>query len=117
MAKLVKCSLCGRDVSSECRLCPGCGHNVAHEIKQNWKAQGLCKKCGNDNFVKKNEPKYTFIALKKIGTRVYAECTACGDYDNVNYIEIVDTDNNEGYSIGTEVHGQGLKFGLRKIKE
>jgi len=34
MAYLVKCSLCGRDVSSECNSCPGCGHNVAQEIRQ-----------------------------------------------------------------------------------
>ena len=32
MAYLVKCSLCGRSVSNECRSCPGCGHNVANEI-------------------------------------------------------------------------------------
>jgi len=32
MAYLVKCPLCGRSVSNECRSCPGCGHNVANEI-------------------------------------------------------------------------------------
>jgi len=31
MAELVKCSLCGRDVSSECKTCPGCGHNISKE--------------------------------------------------------------------------------------
>jgi len=34
MAYLTKCSLCGRDVSSECSSCPGCGHNVAFEMRQ-----------------------------------------------------------------------------------
>ena len=34
MAYLTKCSLCGRDVSSECSSCPGCGHNVARELQQ-----------------------------------------------------------------------------------
>jgi len=34
MAYLTKCSLCGRNVSSECNSCPGCGHNVALEVRQ-----------------------------------------------------------------------------------
>ena len=34
MAYLVKCSLCNRDVSNECNSCPGCGHNVAREVRQ-----------------------------------------------------------------------------------
>ena len=34
MAYLTKCSLCGRDVSSECNSCPGCGHNVAKDVLQ-----------------------------------------------------------------------------------
>ena len=34
MACLVKCSLCNRDVSSETPSCPGCGHNIADELRQ-----------------------------------------------------------------------------------
>ena len=34
MAYLTKCSLCGRDVSSECNSCPGCGHNVASDVRR-----------------------------------------------------------------------------------
>ena len=65
MAYLVKCSLCGRDVSSEAKACPGCGHDVAGELQQKerdamqlkeeeqvrkWKQQGLCQRCGNNKF-------------------------------------------------------------------
>jgi DNA-directed RNA polymerase subunit RPC12/RpoP len=34
MAYLVKCSLCGRDVSSEAKACPGCGHDVAGDTRK-----------------------------------------------------------------------------------
>jgi len=32
MAYIVKCSLCGHDVSNECGSCPRCGNNVAAEL-------------------------------------------------------------------------------------
>ena len=35
MASLVKCSVCGREVSSGCTSCPNCGHNVAIELQKN----------------------------------------------------------------------------------
>jgi len=51
MAYLVKCSLCGRDVSNECNSCPGCGHNVRFEVrKDTLEKQGLCRECGSRNF-------------------------------------------------------------------
>ena len=35
MAYLVSCSLCGHNCSSEAKACPGCGHDVADEIRKN----------------------------------------------------------------------------------
>ena len=117
MAKLVKCSLCGHSVSSECNSCPSCGHNVADEIRQNWKEQGLCERCGNDSFVKYERPAYTYIMRTRFGKNIYAKCSACGDYDIENYIEVAEVSvPAEGYYAGTETYGKGLKFGLRKIK-
>ena len=34
MAQLIKCTLCGRDVSSEAKACPGCGHDIECENRQ-----------------------------------------------------------------------------------
>jgi len=65
MAYLVKCSLCGRNVSNESNACPGCGHNIAEELRkkqqqqdmqareklqETWKKEGLCHYCGSNEF-------------------------------------------------------------------
>ena len=69
MARLISCELCGRQVSSEAASCPGCGHNIANmvknqwensaeaaialhkqnravDIRRQWTSQGLCYLCG-----------------------------------------------------------------------
>ena len=132
MAELVKCSLCGRDVSSECRACPGCGHNVANELyqkkeeeervqKENWKKKGLCEKCGNSVFQKKHVKED--YAGGGIWERVYAECIKCGWYDwSNNYEETcIKTfpGGDSGVYIGKHrIEGYGLKkFGKRKIED
>ena len=58
MAYLVKCSLCGRDVSSVCKSCPGCGHDVARDFqkketerKVSLIKRGLCPNCESSYFI------------------------------------------------------------------
>jgi len=84
MAYLVKCSLCGRDVSSETHSCPGCGHDVAGELhqkaqqkeiqmkaqlKEKWVKDRLCHKCGNDKFERRE---------LYGGLLVFLKCIKCG---------------------------------------
>ena len=53
-----------------------------------------------------------------IGKEIYAKCSACGDSDYDNYIEVREVSvPREGYYEGTKTHGKGLKFGLRKITD
>jgi len=132
MAYLVKCSLCGRDVSSECISCPGCGHNVAVELhnkefekQKKWEEQGLCKKCGNNEFVEVKEQKSTgYGSPNKIMFWTYykyAKCAACGVYDLYNYnYHIVSADSRyDGGNNGANYSkqwGNGTWWGARKQK-
>ena len=89
MAELVKCSLCGRDVSSECRACPNCGHNVANELhqkkaekeriqKENWEKQGLCPECGNKiEEYTKGRYDYVYTGGMKECDEIWEKCTKC----------------------------------------
>ena len=88
MAQLVKCSLCGRSVSSEAKSCPGCGHNVASELyqkerekKDKWEEQGLCRECGKNNFEQYEAPDYHYVpglGNQHLCDRIYKKCRACG---------------------------------------
>ena len=86
MASLVKCPLCGRQVSSKCNSCPGCGHNVAHELVQREVKRGddllkqnICPKCNNRNWTT-----YLFSTPadweRKIGmsNQYSRKCSKCG---------------------------------------
>ena len=133
MAVLVKCSLCGRDVSSECSACPGCGHNVAQElrVKENelrakeeekkdmWEEQGLCRECGKNEFVEVEDSECNILYTLH---RKKAKCAACGWVDNYNYkYHIVSVDSRYSGVKGpncnySEIEGEGIWWGLRKRK-
>ena len=125
MANLVKCSLCGRNVSNECKACPGCGHDVARELRANenekkkmWEELGLCRECGKNEFVEVKKSEYVrglYTLHKK-----QAECATCGWIDDFNYnYHIVSDDpqyagdNGVNYS---KQGGNGTWWGLRKQK-
>jgi hypothetical protein len=118
MARLVKCSLCGRDVSSEAKACPGCGHDVAgdmrkkeYEQKEKWKKQGLCGECGNAEFNRTQESFYNPIYRKYDGYHIYAKCIKCGWVDSFNGIY------KGGQHSPDDVCGRGLQFGSRKLRK
>ena len=133
MAYLVKCSLCGRDVSSECKACPGCGHNVANELcqkkveeeriqRENWKKEGLCEKCGNSVFQKAFEIKDYSRFGEEVWERVYAKCTKCGwddrdeNYEQTCTIGASAWSKSRVYEGQHKIGGYGLKnFGKRII--
>ena len=86
MEVLVKCSLCGRDVSSECQSCPGCGHNVAHELyqkeqerKEDLEKRGLCPLCGS-NVKEITRGRYYSVMggpSRKECDEIWKACTKC----------------------------------------
>ena len=129
MAYLVKCSLCGRDVSNETKSCPGCGHDVAHEIYQKerkkkdaWEEQGLCGECGSNKFKKERElTDYTQYG-SGISIRIYGKCIACGWKDKLNSVSIYPENqpwapwnSHKDYRGQLSIHGRGVEYGKREI--
>ena len=121
MAYLVKCSLCGRDVSNECNSCPGCGHNVKSELymkerekKDKWKEQGLCEECGNNEFIEVDEIKSIGYGVTEFWTYYKrAKCASCGWIDTNNSNYHFDKDMEKNYN---RTNGHGTWWGLRKKK-
>jgi len=118
VAYLVKCSLCGREVSNEARACPGCGHDVAQELRQKmykqkekWEEQGLCCECGNAKFIIKREETYDPIyRAYRGGYKEHPVCEACGWKDPSNYLGV----SGSGQSY---VGGKGLsEYKSRKLR-
>jgi predicted RNA-binding Zn-ribbon protein involved in translation (DUF1610 family) len=128
MAYLVKCSLCGRNVSNECEACPNCGHNIKRELqikerekKNKWKEQGLCEECGNNEFMEVEDKNSTGHGSSIMSWTFYkmAKCASCGwiDRDNCKY-QTVSADkmwyvNELTYN---QTRGHGTWWGLRKKK-
>jgi len=93
MAYLVKCPLCGRDVSSEARSCPGCGHDVASELHKNDRQEMRNKtKKGILGTWVRDDTTYTFdssgrcsYARKKYNSNEYerkqGSYDLCGEHD------------------------------------
>ena len=87
MAYLTKCPLCGRQVSSECKVCPNCGHNVAQELQQKENdrkekliKQGICPKCGS-NRLKKYHIDTTDFGSELVST-YSKQCANCDNWED-----------------------------------
>ena len=116
--QLVKCSQCGRDISSDAKACPGCGNDVSRELQlmaaeqgKKWEEQGRCQQCGEADFVTKSEAWYDPINRSYNGRQEHAECAACGWKDRLNYIH---TDDDGAI---TYIAGKGLEYGSRTIRK
>ena len=130
MAKLVKCSFCGHEMANEYAACPNCGYNVVAAIYRKkaireklWEAQGLCLKCGSNEFTKIEQHKHTKRKLSepfystvtgRVSWNIKARCIVCDWIDEFNY----DAKWTEGEETAPKRHkwGNGLKYGLRKFK-
>ncbi|MCL2084539.1 MAG: hypothetical protein FWH06_04680 [Oscillospiraceae bacterium] len=112
MATLVKCSLCGRDVSSEAKACPGCGHDVAGDyittVSHPHDGQDLRFEVAKQQLEKLNAEGWELIGLKKTGTEF--EVTYTFKKTNLHYLHEIEVLPPSSFS-----HYKTAKEGIDKL--